>query len=144
MQFPIGNIFERSFEDIWYGAEAGKVRAAILREPGICASCDYGRYCVLAAESRRDCDARYFRDASIRQDFAAPKRVDGLNAHSIVRWGDRYYGVPHRLGTFDVRLDESDHVPGGPESRQAARPHPAVRRVLRSTGRAPHDRGRRL
>ena len=49
-QFPVGNIYENDFLDIWYGEKAQGVRKQLMRNPNVCYACDYYRACIKAGE----------------------------------------------------------------------------------------------
>jgi radical SAM protein with 4Fe4S-binding SPASM domain len=49
-QFVIGNLLEQSFEDIWYGVNAYKVRQRVRSNTDVCSACDYYRYCIKSQE----------------------------------------------------------------------------------------------
>lgn len=49
-KFVVGNLNQQSFEDIWYGAEARKIRQLVRSKTDVCKTCDYYRYCIKSQE----------------------------------------------------------------------------------------------
>jgi radical SAM protein with 4Fe4S-binding SPASM domain len=49
-QFVVGNLLEDSFEDIWYGRRAHRIRQLVRSKMDVCNACDYYRYCIKSQE----------------------------------------------------------------------------------------------
>lgn len=45
-QYKIGNLNQKSIEDIWYGKKAQRIRHKIFTDSSICEHCDYYRFCL--------------------------------------------------------------------------------------------------
>ena len=74
-RFVIGNIYQSSFKDIWYGAAAEKVRQKVMAEPKACRSCDYLRFCVKGEELDLKDDANYVNWAVREGRKKAPQKA---------------------------------------------------------------------
>lgn len=61
-QFVVGNLRRQSFEDIWYGRKAHKVRELVRSRMDVCQVCDYYRYCVKSQELEVTQKAYYVYD----------------------------------------------------------------------------------
>ena len=60
--FPIGNLNDDSFEDIWFGDRASEQRRLVKEENGPCNSCDYYKFCLKS--DKQDYDAMSFYGSS--------------------------------------------------------------------------------
>lgn len=49
-KISIGNIYEKPFEDIWYGEEANAVRAYVQSEDKLCNTCEFFKFCINCSE----------------------------------------------------------------------------------------------
>jgi len=45
-KYVIGNLHEKTFEDIWYGERAQQVRSLVLTNTKVCQQCDFYRFCL--------------------------------------------------------------------------------------------------
>jgi MoaA/NifB/PqqE/SkfB family radical SAM enzyme len=45
-KFPIGNLRDQSFEDIWFGEAVMNVRKKVTSDGSICPACDHYRFCL--------------------------------------------------------------------------------------------------
>ena len=112
-KYSIGNLHKDSFEDIWFGEEANRVRQLIVGEPVDCAACDCFKFGIAFHKLDADCVENYFT-AELSPyvndiDFMTgvihakvtpkpPRLVLSEGAYNIMAYSDKYVGVPHSLG----------------------------------------------
>lgn len=61
-RFPIGNLADDDFEDIWFGDRASELRRIVKNEDGPCNSCDYYKFCLKS--NQLDLDQKSFYTSS--------------------------------------------------------------------------------
>ena len=146
-RFTVGNLAERSFEEIWRGAEAESVRNKVATERELCQTCDYFRFCLNSEAIDPDDVTNYFSESLLSGlptiDFATgsmtlphhtelPILVETIGSFNIVRFAGGYLCVPHALGPLDLQTVD---VAAIPEIAVVATLHEA-RRLVR-TGQVP-------
>src|SRR5690242_1540750 len=105
-KFTIGHIEqEGSLLDIWRGFMAQKIRAAIGRNPKICYTCDYYRFCIRAGSI----------DPTVSENFESagspePHMIAHIMGHPMVEWAGEYYLLHEGVDRFDPRFDEIEPV----------------------------------
>ena len=105
-KFTIGHIDQDgTLIDIWRGFMAQKIRAAIGRNPKICYTCDYYRFCIKAGSI----------DPTVSENFQSagspePHMIAHMMGHPIVEWAGEYYFLKAGTDTFDPRFDEIEPV----------------------------------
>jgi radical SAM protein with 4Fe4S-binding SPASM domain len=101
-KFTIGSIYdEGSLLDIWTGYQAEHIRNSIKREPRICYTCDYFRFCVNAGRIDYN-DPENFKFIKTTD----PKHVKYIFSHPLVDWAGEYYLLMHDRVQFDPRFSE--------------------------------------
>ena len=66
-QYKIGNLNQKSIEDIWYGKEAHRIRQKILTDFSICEHCDYYRFCLNSSKIDVNDKNNYFQQDLIEE-----------------------------------------------------------------------------
>ena len=122
-KYSIGNLHKDSFEDIWFGEEANRVRQLIIGDPADCASCDCFRFGIAFHNLDANRIENYFvgelgayaKDVDFHTGLIhaevtprAPRLVLSEGRYNIVAYGDKYFGVPHGLGPLEV--DKTDFL----------------------------------
>jgi radical SAM protein with 4Fe4S-binding SPASM domain len=102
-QFAIGNIYERDFVDIWYGEEAHRVRAMLMRGPEACHQCDYYKHCLSAGTNDHEIARNQFFGEALGTDYK-PEEVHVGERAKVIAWRGRYFGIPLYYGDYDVRM----------------------------------------
>ena len=104
--FTIGNIGEASsLLEIWRGFMAKRVRAGIARQPKICHSCDYFRFCIRAGS------IDHTKSESFAPGAAEPREIAEIFGHLLIEWGGEYYLLKAGISAFDPRFDDIEtHV----------------------------------
>jgi MoaA/NifB/PqqE/SkfB family radical SAM enzyme len=125
-KYSIGNLHEDSFEDIWFGEEANRVRRLIVGEPTDCAACDCFKFGIAFHKLDADCVENYFTGelgAYVNDvDFMTglihakvtpkpPRLVLSEGNYNVVAYGDKYFGIPHTLGPLEVDRADFSTMP---------------------------------
>ena len=115
-KFVVGNIYQSSFADIWFGKEATRVRAGVTM-PGnekTCHTCHHYRFCVKAGEidTHEEENFRAWANSG-SMDVSDPKVDDGtpvhvrtVGLHSIFQWDGKFHAIPferYRAPSDDAR-----------------------------------------
>jgi radical SAM protein with 4Fe4S-binding SPASM domain len=66
-QYKIGNLYEKSIEDIWYGKKAQRIRRKILTDVSICEHCDYYRFCLNSSKINVNDKSNFFQQDLIEK-----------------------------------------------------------------------------
>ena len=126
-KFIVGNLAHASFEDIWFGEEAHRVRTELMREEATCRSCDYYRFALkyntIDLEDRKTHFAWNMLDYADATDFeqgavltqlkpTPPRLVESIEPFNIVFYDRRYFGVPWAAGPIEVDSDAIHSVDG--------------------------------
>jgi radical SAM protein with 4Fe4S-binding SPASM domain len=115
-QFKIGNLYEQTFEEVWTGSQADKVRAGVMRSAKICEGCDFFRFCLNGGRIDFHDDSNSLSAATLAEQkhrYLIPTLVESVRQFNIVGWMGNFYGVPQAMGDFDVRLLELERLPRG-------------------------------
>lgn len=120
-KYSIGNLHKDSFEDIWFGEEANRVRQLIVGEPTDCAACDCFKFGIAFHKLDADCVENYFTrelNPYVNDiDFLTglihgkvtpkpPRLVLSEADYNIIAYNGKYFGIPHSLGHLEV--DKTD------------------------------------
>lgn len=120
-KYSIGNLHKNSFEDIWFGEEANRVRQQIIGEPTDCAACDCFKFGIAFHKLDADRVENYFtgelgfyvNDVDFETGLIGakitpkpPRLVLSEGDYNIVAYSDKYFGIPHSLGPLEV--DKAD------------------------------------
>jgi len=128
-QFIIGNLHETSFEDIWFGPLAQRVRERVQSERPVCEKCDYFRLCLNSQTRSLDATEDYIAGYLLeglpiqqvdfeqgilpaRRKASAPRLVETVSNCNIVAFQNRYFGLPFALGPIDLESMAVEAVPG--------------------------------
>jgi radical SAM protein with 4Fe4S-binding SPASM domain len=105
-KFTIGNIDDPgSLLELWRGFNARRVRSGITRQPKICHTCDYFRFCIRAGS------IDHTKSDSFVTGSVEPREIAEILGHSLVEWGGEYYLLKAGIGAFDPRFDDVEpHV----------------------------------
>ncbi|OQW30839.1 MAG: hypothetical protein A4E19_08815 [Nitrospira sp. SG-bin1] len=125
-KYSVGNLHNASFEDIWFGEEANRIRQLIINEPSDCAACDCYKFGIAFHKLDADCVENYFT-AELGPyvtdvDFMTglihakvspkpPRLVLSEGDYNIVAYDDKYFGIPHRLGCLEVDKTDFSTIP---------------------------------
>lgn len=60
-KFTIGNLHESSFEDIWFGKNAEKIRKELMKDAYHCNNCDHYRFCLHSRDIDIEDKSNYFQ-----------------------------------------------------------------------------------
>jgi len=60
-KFIIGNLHKSSFEEIWFGKVAHKIRKELMKKPSHCNTCDYYRFCLNSRSIDIEEKSNYFQ-----------------------------------------------------------------------------------
>lgn len=104
-QFKIGNIYEKSLLDIWYGAEAERTRETLQRNADLCQACDYYRFCIKAAEVDYEDESNFFAQHVLPEADASPvPRLveEGFQGFNLVGFRGQIYALAQSLGPVDL------------------------------------------
>lgn len=125
-KFSVGNIKERTFEDIWFGEAAHRVRQQIVGAPTDCAACDCFKFGIAFHKLDADRVENYFIgelgpyseyvdfDAGIIRAKVAPKPprlVSAEAGYNIVAYAGQYFGIPHSTGPLEVDKADLSAIP---------------------------------
>ncbi len=114
-QFRIGNIYENSFLDIWYGKKAENVRRQLMANPKICHLCDYYRLCIKAGELNYDDEDNFYSEL-VHNKGRYPTIVEEFEVrghrYNIVAWLGDYYALPKELGDINILADNAREMDG--------------------------------
>lgn len=125
-KYSIGNLHQDSFEDIWFGEEANRVRQLVVGDPADCAACDCFKFGIAFHKLDADCVENYFTcelGAYVGEiDFKTghihtkvipkpPRLVLSEGDYNIVAYDDKYFGIPHSLGPLNIDKTDFSAVP---------------------------------
>ncbi len=125
-KYSIGNLHTDSFEDIWFGEEANRIRHLIISEPEDCAACDCFKFGIAFHKLDADCVENYFtgelsayvKDVDFRTGLIhakvtpkPPRLVLSEEGYNIVAYGDKYFGIPHAAGPLEVDKADCSSLP---------------------------------
>jgi MoaA/NifB/PqqE/SkfB family radical SAM enzyme len=123
----VGNLGESSFEDIWFGEYAHRVRMERMADDRTCRSCDYYRFALkynemdldargthFAGNTLAHADATDFEHGVVLTQIAPPppRLVESIRLYNIVFYDHKYFGVPQAAGPIDVDSDAISTVDG--------------------------------
>jgi hypothetical protein len=152
-KYSIGNLHEDSFEDIWFGEEANRVRRLIVGEPTDCAACDCFKFGIAFHKLDADCVENYFTGelgAYVNDvDFMTglihakvtpkpPRLVLSEGNYNVVAYGDKYFGIPHTLGPLEVDRADFSTMPNVIVEGRFATALARVRKIV-SQGHTPSE-----
>lgn len=125
-KYSIGNLHNASFEDIWFGEQANRVRQLIINEPTDCAACDCFKFGIAFHKLDADRAENYFT-AELSPyvdnvDFVTglvhakvipkpPRLVLSEGGYNIVAYDGQYLGIPHYLGPLKVDKTDFSTIP---------------------------------
>lgn len=125
-KYSVGNLNQDSFEDIWFGEEANRIRHQIISESTDCAACDCYRFGIAFHKLEADCVENYFTgelgayasyvdfDKGIIQAKIAPRPprlVLSEGEYNVVAYADKYFGIPHCAGSLEVDKTDLSTIP---------------------------------
>ena len=126
-KFIVGNLAQQSFEDIWFGEAAHRVRTGLMASDATCQACDYFRFALkYDTMDLDDCKTHFdgtlvayasstdFEQGAIVANIAPapPRLVESMAEFNIVAYDHRYFGVPWTAGPIDVDSDAIYRVEG--------------------------------
>jgi|GEM_PF-2957434 len=109
----IGNIYEDTLFDIWFGEKAQSYRASVKEDPSICQSCDYFNNCI-----REDNDGHINSGDNPKSEkisqHTPPLFAEDLGAFHIIKYGNCFHGLPKnptvaKTGDSENSLEEKGH-----------------------------------
>lgn len=105
--FRIGNINEKSFEDIWFGPLANRIREGLQRESRTCKTCDFYRFCVNATQLDLKDDESFYSSVLLSQHgrFRNLTFIEYYIDYRILAWWDTWYAIPEGT-SLDPRFDD--------------------------------------
>ena len=86
-KFVVGNLYDRSFKDIWFGEEANAIRRHVIEETSICPACEYYRFCLRGGEVDTDSVDSYVSRHRLKEATNAPqppRLIETIGDHKIV------------------------------------------------------------
>lgn len=107
--FSIGNIYDRSLQDIWHGEEANRIRRMVQATDKACRKCDYFRFCIKSAEIDYDDPDNFFAQQQLEQPVyqVVPRLVEqGYQGFNLVQYLDKFWGLAQRVGPIDLARTE--------------------------------------
>jgi len=146
-KFSVGNLARNTFEEIWFGEEADRVRRRITGAPADCSACDCFRFGIAFHRLEADRLENYFNmefalslgdidfDAGTFRVQPPPKppRLAGSEAgYNIVAYKDRYIGIPQSAGSLEIDKADLSAIPGVVIEESYARALAAVRAITRN------------
>lgn len=149
-KFVVGNLAQTSFEDIWFGEAAHRVRTGLLAADDTCRACDYYKFALKYNELDLDDRKTHFAAHTIAYaevtDFekgivltqiapAPPRLVETVEQYNIVFYDRRYFGIPHAAGAVHVDSDAISKVDGLLVDGSLGRVRSAIK--ARQTGSGP-------
>lgn len=106
-KFVIGNIYEKSFEDIWFGEQANGIRNMLMENPKICHQCDYYRFCLCSIDIDLANEKNFFADGvGVNKKEAifslTPQLLlEGYLDFNIIAYQGNIYAIHQNDGAFD-------------------------------------------
>jgi radical SAM protein with 4Fe4S-binding SPASM domain len=67
-RYTIGNLNNKSFEDIWYGERAHMVRRVVTKYSKVCSNCSYFKFCLNSNKINPNDKINYFQHNLVRED----------------------------------------------------------------------------
>lgn len=125
-KYSVGNLHKDSFEDIWFGEEANRVRQLITSDPADCAACDCFKFGIAFHRLDADSVENYFTcelgayvgeidfqtgDIQTKVTPKPPRLVLSEGDYNIVAYDDQYFGVPHSLGPLNIDKTDLSAIP---------------------------------
>jgi len=116
-KYSVGNLNRNTFEEIWFGEVAHRVREQIIGAPTDCAACDCYRFGIAFHNLDADRIENYFSvelgpylndfdfdTGTIHATIAPkpPRLVGAEGAYNIVAYADRYIGIPQTAGPLEI------------------------------------------
>lgn len=144
-KFNIGNLNEQSFEDIWFGEKATRIRQKLVASDDACRACDYYRFAINEDHSDVEDEAMYFsehlvpyRDSvnfdtgtAFQRPPVQPRLIESIGSMNIVEYGPVYYAIPQTLGPLDLTRQSVGALPGVLQENTLGRLRAAVRAAAR-------------
>ena len=126
-KYSIGNLRRNTFEEIWFGEEASRVREKITNATKDCDACDCYKYGIAFHKLSVDCLENHFSmdlvpylkfvdfqtgtiDAKISPK--PPRLVRTEGSYNIVAYNDRYIVIPHAAGPLEIDKTDLSTIPG--------------------------------
>jgi radical SAM protein with 4Fe4S-binding SPASM domain len=103
-KYPIGNLRDRSFMDIWTGPEAMAVRRMVAENTTICPACEHYRFCLKGGSL----------DATKEQNQASSHLIlfERVGEYNLIAWQKRLYALHRSLGRIEVDRYDVRGLPG--------------------------------
>lgn len=126
-KYSVGNLHKNTFDEIWFGEAAHRIREKITGSPADCAACDCYRFGIafarldadrienyFAAELAPYLDGIDFRTGVLHKAVPPPPpRLVGTEAlYNIVHYANRYVGIPQAAGPLEVDKTDLLTIPG--------------------------------
>lgn len=126
-KYTVGSLRRQTFEEIWFGEAADRVRQKIIGSTEDCAACDCYRFGIAFSRLSADRRETYFAQELLpyldsidwetgriqRSVAAKPPRLVGSEAeYNIVAYDGRYIAVPLAAGAFEVDKVDLNAIPG--------------------------------
>ncbi|MCV6637022.1 radical SAM protein [Candidatus Albibeggiatoa sp. nov. NOAA] len=121
MKFTIGNIYEQTFEEIWYGEQANTIREKLQNSPITCHTCEFYNYCIKCDSIDLNNEMNFYADGTglkagqkIPQLIPTPILAEkGFLGFNIIKYQHSFYAIPQSDDTFDIeRVKNNDYVKG--------------------------------
>lgn len=124
-KYSVGNLFNASFEDIWFGEEANRIRKKIVETEKDCTECDYFRFGIGLEElDMYQLESHFnhslspflnsvdFLNGTIDVNVSAPPRlISSEGNHNIVYFKESFFGVPHNVGPIELDKVDLSSIP---------------------------------
>jgi hypothetical protein len=126
-KFSVGNLRDRTFEEIWRGAEAEAAREKVMASAEHCGTCNCYKFGVNYDQLDLDDMSIHFstrlHSYMDKIDFSnftidAPKTfwepvlVESCGPHNIIRYDGNYIAVLKSLGAVDLKNTDYKKLPG--------------------------------
>jgi MoaA/NifB/PqqE/SkfB family radical SAM enzyme len=126
-KYSVGSLKQNTFEEIWFGEEARRVRQTIINATDDCDACDCYRYGIafhkLSVDRLENHFSMHLAPYLKSIDFQTgiidaklvpkpPRLVHTEGAHNIVAYDDRYIVIPHSLGPLEIDKADLSIMPG--------------------------------
>ena len=119
MKFNIGNIYEQTFEDIWYGEQANTVREKLQNSPNTCYTCEFYNYCLKCDSIDWSNEMNFYMEGvGLKADQKTPQLIptpilaeEGFMGFNIIEYQNFFYAILQSDGAFNIeRVKQNNYT----------------------------------